>query len=99
MLTTSQQDSERLAGTKGLWMLSFDATNRALIKAIPSAIETLHSLRSHPNKEIVKASSGVLWEIERSRDSASSGTELFLNKPLSHMFKLCMYTCTLMKNH
>lgn len=72
MLKTSQQDSESLCGTKALWMLSFDVTNRALIKAIPSAIETLQSLSMHPNKDVVKASQGVLWEIERNRDSLSS---------------------------
>lgn len=76
MLKTSQQDSESLCGTKALWMLSFDVTNRALIKAIPSAIETLQSLSMHPNKDVVKASQGVLWEIERNRDSLSSGKSL-----------------------
>ena len=73
MLKTSQQDSERLCGTKALWMLSFDITNRALIKAIPLAINTLQNLSKHPNKDVVKASQGVLWEIERKRDSLSSG--------------------------
>lgn len=72
MLKTSHQVEERLAGTKGLWMLSFDVTNRVLIKAIPTAIETLQSLRLYPNKDIVKASCGVLWEIERNRDSTIS---------------------------
>ncbi|XP_078359598.1 uncharacterized protein LOC144644064 isoform X1 [Oculina patagonica] len=72
MLKTSQQDSEKLCGTKALWMLSFDITNRALIKAIPSAIETLQNLTKHPNKDVVKASQGVLWEIERNRDFTSS---------------------------
>lgn len=76
MLKTSQQDSERLCRTKALWMLSFDVTNRALIKAIPSAIETLQSLTRCPNKGVVKASQGVLWEIERNRDSSSSGKSL-----------------------
>ena len=76
MLTTSQQDSERNCGTKALWMLSFDVTNRALIKAIPSAIETLQNLTRQPNKDVVKASQGVLWEIERNRDSLSSGESL-----------------------
>ena len=75
MLTTSQQDAERLGGTKALWMLSFDTTNRALIKAIPSAIEILQSLTKHPNKDVVKASQGILWEIERNRDFTSSGTK------------------------
>lgn len=76
MLKTSQQDSESLCGTKALWMLSFDVTNGALIKAIPLAIETLQSLSMHPNKDVVKASQGVLWEIERNRDSLSSGKSL-----------------------
>ena len=76
MLKTSQQDSERLGATNALWMLSFDVTNRALIKAIPSAIETLQSLSKHPNKDVVKASQGVLWEIERNRDFLSSGKTL-----------------------
>ena len=76
MLKTSEQDSERLCGTKALWMLSFDVTNRALIRAIPSAIETLQSLSRDPNKDVVKASQGVLWEIERNRDSLTSGKSL-----------------------
>ena len=81
MLKSSQQDDERLAGTEALWMLSFDATNRELIKAIPSATETLESLKLHPNKDVMKASCGVLWEIERSRGSvASSGRELYMQR-------------------
>ena len=76
LLKTSQQDSDRLCGTKALWMLSFNVTNRTLIKAIPSAIETLHILSKHPNKDVVKASQGVLWEIERNRDSLHSGKKL-----------------------
>ena len=76
MLKTSHQDSERLCGTKALWMLSFDFTNRSLIKAIPSAIETLQSFTRQPNKDVVKASQGVLWEVERVRDSLSSGKSL-----------------------
>ena len=73
MLKTSHQDGEILAATKALWMLSFDATNRTLIKVIPSAIDTLRSLRQHPDRDIVKAAFGALWEIERNRDSSSSG--------------------------
>ena len=81
MLKSSQQDDERLAGTEALWMLSFDATNRELIKAISSAMETLQSLKLNPNKDIMKASCGVLWEIERNRDSiTSSGRELYMKR-------------------
>ena len=67
-------------------MLSFDATSRALIKAIPSAIETLQSLRQHPNKDIAKTASGVFWEIDGKRDSSSLGIAFLYkcNEALSH---------------
>lgn len=85
-LKSYQQEDEILAVTKALWMLSFDATSRALIKAIPSAIETLRSLRQHPNKDIAKAASGIFWEIDRKRDSSSPGIAFLYrcNQALSH---------------
>lgn len=65
MLMTSKEDSdERLGGTNALWMLSFDATNRALIKAFPSANKMLQRFAQDCDDKVAKASQGVLWEIE-----------------------------------
>lgn len=77
MLTTSKEDSdERLGGTTALWMLSFDAINRALIKAFPSATDTLQRFAQDSDKKVAKASQGVLWEIEtENRDLTRSGNK------------------------
>lgn len=76
MLTTSKEDSdERLGGTTALWMLSFDAINRALIKAFPSATDTLQRFAQDSDEKVAKASQGVLWEIEtENRDLTRSVT-------------------------
>ena len=77
MLTTSKEDSdERLGGTTALWMLSFDAINRALIKAFPSATDTLQRFAQDSDEKVAKASQGVLWEIEtENRDLTRSGNK------------------------
>ena len=77
MLMTSKEDSdERLGGTNALWMLSFDAINRALIKAFPSAIDTLQRFAQDSDEKVAKASQGVLWEIEtENRDLTRSGNK------------------------
>ena len=55
MLTTSKGDSdERLGGTTALWMLSFDAINRALIKAFTSATDTLQRFAQDSDEKVPK---------------------------------------------
>lgn len=77
MLMTSKEDSdERLGGTNALWMLSFDATNRALIKAFPSANQMLQRFAQDCDDKVAKASQGVLWEIEtENRNLERSGNK------------------------
>lgn len=77
MLTTSKEDSdERLGGTTALWMLSFDAINRALIKAFTSATDTLQRFAQDSDEKVAKASQGVLWEIEtENRDLTRSDSQ------------------------
>lgn len=63
---------EKLAAVRALYMLSFDETNKAMIKADNDMMELLQSLQNSDNKEIQRAASGVIWEIEGKKEHAHS---------------------------
>lgn len=63
---------EKLAAVRALYMLSFDETNKAMIKADNDMMEQLQSLQNSDNKEIQRAASGVIWEIEGKKEHAHS---------------------------
>ena len=64
ILQTSHDDGETASGTRALWMLAFDDTNKDLIKQQEGALDTLRKLHHSTNPEVQKAAAGALWEIE-----------------------------------
>ena len=65
-------EEERLAAVKALYMLSFDETNKGMIKADHDTMALLQDLQSSKNKEIQQAASGVMWEIDGKKEHAHS---------------------------
>lgn len=71
-------EEERVAAMKALYMLSFDETNKEVIKADHDIMALLGSLQKSDNREIQQAASGVLWEIEGKKEhSDTSGGNSF----------------------
>ena len=64
ILQTSHDDEEIASGTRALWMLAFDDTNKDLIKQQEGTLDTLRKLHHSANPEVQKAAAGALWEIE-----------------------------------
>ena len=74
------QEDERLAAVKALYMLSFDEANKAIIKADQDTMALLQTLQKSENQEIQQAASGVIWEIEGKKGHAtSSGVAACIN--------------------
>lgn len=66
---------EKVAAVKALYMLSFDETNKEMIKADSDTMALLQTLQSSDDKEIQQAVSGVMWEIQGKKGhSDNSGT-------------------------
>lgn len=65
-------EEERLAAIKALYMLSFDETNKEMIKSDRETLALLKNLESSPNKEIQQATAGVMWEIEGKKEHVHS---------------------------
>lgn len=63
---------ERLAAIKALYMLSFDETNKEMIKFDRETLALLKNLERSPNKEIQQAAAGVMWEIEGKKEHVHS---------------------------
>ena len=73
-----EYEEERVAAMKALYMLSFDETNKEIIKADQDTMALLQSLQTSDKMEIQQAASGVMWEIEGKKEhSGSSGTFTF----------------------
>lgn len=58
-----EHKEEQVAATKALYMLSFDKTNKEIIRTDRDTMSSLQSLQSSDNKEILQAVSGIMWEI------------------------------------
>lgn len=65
-------EEERLAAIKALYMLSFDETNKEMIKSDRETLALLKNLESSPNKKIQQAAAGVMWEIEGKKEHVHS---------------------------
>ena len=64
MITTAKDDEERECAALALWNLAFDSKNKEIITKQPGAVSALKKLKESKNKQVKKAASGALWEIE-----------------------------------
>ena len=67
-----EYEEERSAAVKALYMLSFDKTNKEMIKSDQDTMALLRSLQCSDNKEIQQAASGVMWEIDGKKEHIHS---------------------------
>lgn len=60
---SKEHEDEKVAAAKALYMLSFDETNKEVIRSDSDTMSSLQSLQNSDNKEILQAVSGIIWEI------------------------------------
>ena len=80
-----EHEEERIAAMKALYMLSFDESNKEMIKADHDTMALVQGLQKSDNKEIQQAASGVMWEIKGKKEhSDSSGATSFTSVHTVH---------------
>ena len=64
-------------------MLSFDEGNKVVIKDDSDIVDLIHSLLNSGDEEIMRAASGVIWEIDGKKELNTKSSSMF---PLSFFF-------------
>ena len=79
---SKEHEDEKVAAAKALYMLSFDETNKEVIRCDSDTMSSLQSLQNSDNKEILQAVSGIMWEVHgKIRHSENSGTCSVSSRP------------------